>query len=187
MNLPNYNNSTNLSKEGYDSKKVIVDFLGLSYNKEVQDGEIIDMLNLSSDDSPCLTQRPPRKCVSVVSGHDVTFDTPTNLTTKEGKLAWVDGTKFYYDGVEKGTLTAGKKQMVTMINRIIIFPDKKYYDVSAGTLKDLESSYTGTSITFTTNYIEKQVQILVQNSALGMLYTLAVVQQKHKIIKMVLT
>lgn len=61
MKLPTMQNSSNLSKEGYESKKVIVDFLGLSYNKEVQDGEIVDMLNLSSDDSPCLSQRRPRK------------------------------------------------------------------------------------------------------------------------------
>ena len=60
MNLPSYSNGSNLSKEGYESKKVIVDFLGLSYNKEVQDGEIIDMTNLSSDNSPCLSQRKPR-------------------------------------------------------------------------------------------------------------------------------
>ena len=46
MNLPTYDNSQNLAKEGYESRKVIVDFLGLSYCKEVNDGEMVDMQNL---------------------------------------------------------------------------------------------------------------------------------------------
>lgn len=65
------------------------------------------------------------------------------------------GQNSFYDGVEKGTVTAGEKQIVTMINKIIIFPDKKYYDVSAGILKNLESSYQATGMSFATNTITK--------------------------------
>ena len=49
------------------------------------------------------------------------------------KLCWVDGTKFVYDGVVKGTVTAGKKSMAEYFGIILIFPDKKYYNYNTDT------------------------------------------------------
>lgn len=48
-----------------------------------------------------------------------------------------------YDGVEKGNLpAAGEKQMCSVGNRIIIFPDKKYYDTNTAAFGSLDYSYT---------------------------------------------
>lgn len=166
MKLPNYANGSNLSKEGYESKKVIVDFLGLSYNKEVQDGEIIDMLNLNSDNSPCLSQRKPRNKIETtiepfVAANATNCGCPKRLITKDNKLYVITETGFFYknssDEWTKITLEEVDKprQIVTMSNKIIIFPDKKYFEISTSTMKSLEASWeiASSSVTYGSDYI----------------------------------
>ena len=61
-----------------------------------------------------------------------------------------------YDGTEKGILPAsGEKQMCSVGNRIIIFPDKKYYDTATNAFGSLDYAYTqvASDLTFTTTTI----------------------------------
>lgn len=126
----------------------IIEFKGYNANSVVEEGEMSETWNLSTDEYPCLSPRKPRKMVK--DG----LTSPTALHGKT-KLAYVDGTNFLYDGVVKGVVTTGKKQITSIGDRIIIFPDKTYYDISDDVYGTLEKTYTSgaNQITFTTNTI----------------------------------
>jgi hypothetical protein len=142
MKLPYLRN-----KESQSQSKV-VDFKGFNANSMIQEGEMSDTENLSSNEYPCLTLRPPRKMIK--EG----LTAPTALFGKT-QLAYVDGTDFYYNGSKKGIVVAGKKQIASIGDKIIIFPDKTYYDISDNVYGLLEKTYTSSAnqITFTSNTI----------------------------------
>lgn len=104
-------------------------FGGLNNNLSAQDGEIVWMENLSAREFPLLTQRARR-------GLERTVSEPGGVGAGD-KPWWVSGTGFYYDGVHKGTVEKGEKSFAAMGSRIMIFPDKKYYDASADTFGDM--------------------------------------------------
>lgn len=108
----------------------IINFLGYNGTENIKDGEMPNMLNLSSDDFPCISPRPSRELVA-------TLTSPQSIFSANGKLMYVDGTSFIYDGVAKGTVTAGKKCMVEFQKNILIFPDKKYYNPGSGTFGNI--------------------------------------------------
>ena len=68
------------------------EFAGLNHNLGAKDGELWDMRNLCSDYSPLLATRSRRMLYK-------TLQDPGGLFCWD-KLCWVDGTTFYYDGVE---------------------------------------------------------------------------------------
>ena len=92
------------------------EFAGLNHNLGAKDGELWDMRNLCSDYSPLLATRSRRMLYK-------TLQDPGGLFCWD-KLCWVDGTTFYYDGVAKGTVTAGRKTFTALGAYIVIFPDK---------------------------------------------------------------
>ncbi len=65
----------------------------------------------------------------------------------------VDGKDFLYDGRKVGTVTAGEKQFATINTKIVIFPDKVYYDTKEDKFGNLAAEYSGYAgnVTFTTN------------------------------------
>lgn len=102
----------------------------------VQEGQLTDCSNVSSDNFPCLSPRGARTDTN-------TLTSATWLSDSNGVLCWVDGTSFYYNGASKGTVTAGAKSIVEYIwynqpqdryeTIIFIFPDKKYYNITTNT------------------------------------------------------
>ena len=116
-------------------------FKGLNHNLGAKDGELWDMRNLTSDYYPLLATRAPRLLYK-------TLTAPGGLFSWE-KLCWVDGTAFYYDGEQKGTVTAGEKTFAALGAYVVIFPDKAYYNTLTGEFGSLESTWSGPSITFT--------------------------------------
>ena len=118
-----------------------VAFGGLNHNLGAGDGELWDMQNLTSDYSPLLATRQKRRLLQ-------TLMRPNGIFSWDG-LAWVDGTTFYYKGVAKGTVANSKKTFAALGAYIVILPDKKYYNTIADEFGNLESSWTGTSLTFT--------------------------------------
>ena len=105
-------------------KQRIVDFRGLNYNPRIEDGEMRDMQNLTSDQYPALSVRKAR------SESDQTFTDPADMISKGEKLAIIDGNSFYYDGVKKGEFVLpGKKTMAAIQNAIYFFPDGASYDI----------------------------------------------------------
>ena len=129
------------------SKKYLINFKGYNNNPVVEEGELVAMKNLSSSFSPCLSPRESRAVIA-------TYSNPKDLFAKE-KLCVVNGTSFMYDGSVKGTVTAGEKSFVSMGDKILIFPDKKYYDTVEDTFDSLEKSYVSGAgnINFDTNTI----------------------------------
>ena len=99
----------------------------------------VGMTNMCSDDFPYVSSRTPRYKIK----------TATSLTALGAydKLFMVDGTDFIYDGVAKGSVTAGAKQIAALNDNIVILPDNKYYDTVADTFGSLKLSWTG-SISF---------------------------------------
>ena len=58
-----------------------------------------------------------------------TLSSPQAMLCYGEHMAWVDGFSFYYDGEIYGTVTEGEKTMAVLTDRIIIMPDKKYFDI----------------------------------------------------------
>ena len=103
-----------------------IGFKGLNKMPVTESGELTAMTNMSSKYSPCLYPRDSREVIETLTSGTALF--PAN-----GKLCWVDGTSFYYDGVSKGTVTAGAKSIAEYFGTILIFPDAKYYNYVTNT------------------------------------------------------
>lgn len=116
----------------------VSDFAGYNHNLIINDNQMYDMENLSTDLYPIMSQRKPR-------GNLRKITKPNGLYAKE-KLYWVDGTSVYCDGDVIGQVTDGKKQFASMGSYILIFPDKMMYNTQDGTFKSLGNTVqiTGT-------------------------------------------
>lgn len=152
------------------SKKYSVVFRGLNYGEGTQDGEFAETHNLSTDQYPCITQRAER----VVAG---TYTSPTSLHAK-GELVVIndrdktDADIYYGDksfrvySIGSGSniynmnraVKRGKKQIATVGNYVVIFPDKVYIKVPANKSEEiefgsLEWTYIGVGLSFTSSTI----------------------------------
>lgn len=117
-----------------------IKFRGLNHTIGARDGEIWDMRNMTGDHAPVLATRAKRMLYRKL-------ENPGGLYSWEG-LAWVDGTGFYYKGELKGQVTEGKKAFGSLGSKIVILPDKCYYDVAADTFGNMEACWMGGKLTF---------------------------------------
>ena len=108
---------------------------GVNYGTRYNDGELEESRGLSSARYPCLSQRRGRKKAAG-------YTSPTALYAK-GKLCVVDGTDFLYDGRVVGQVTAGEKHITSINTKVVVFPDKVYYDTENETFQALDASYPG--------------------------------------------
>lgn len=141
-----------LSEVQNASKKYGIVFRGINYGEGTQDGEFAQTYNLSTDKYPCITQRAARLEVGK-------FEKPTDIHAK-GELLVIDGEKVLYGGkeIEGASVTPGKKQIATIGNYIVIFPDKKYYKVPTeddedGKFGSMEEECKASGLVFTTSTI----------------------------------
>lgn len=109
-----------------------IGFKGLNRMPVTDSGELAAMTNISSKYSPCLYPRESREVIK-------TLTNGTALFAANGKLCWVDGTNFYYDGVSKGTVTEGPKSIAEYFGTILIFPDKKFYNYVTNTFGNIQN------------------------------------------------
>ncbi|MDR3148846.1 MAG: hypothetical protein LBT88_02350 [Oscillospiraceae bacterium] len=109
-------------------------FGGIDRRKAAADGSIREMRNLTSLNYPLLSVRPRRRLIRQFSGN------PNGLFAHD-KICYVDGTRFFYDGQYKGDVADSPKQLVSLGERIIIFPDKAYYNARIDEFGQLEASY----------------------------------------------
>lgn len=116
------------------TRSVLRQFGGYCHTKTCSDGQFYDMENLSSREAPLLRPRKQR-------GKIRQFSRPNGLFGRD-KLCWVDGTDFYYNGFRVGTVEDSEKQFVGMGAYILIWPDKKYYNIQTGEFGDLGASFT---------------------------------------------
>ena len=130
-----------LTGEAENAKKYIVQFQGLNLGEGSTDGEFSDTENISSVQFPCIAQRPGR----VLCGQ---YTAPTAMHAKEGLLV-IDGTDVKFNGETVGTVTEGRKEMATIGQYIVIFPDRKYYKVDESKFGSMEESYAAGAGTLT--------------------------------------
>ena len=116
------------------TEQQIVRFSGLDYRVGAADGTLADSKNLSSALFPGIYQRGGRS----IYGE---YDSPTSIFSRE-KLCVVDGSDFIYDGEKIGNVTPGEKQMAVVNTKLVIFPDKMYFDLQNKEFKTLEPSVT---------------------------------------------
>lgn len=111
-------------------------FRGLDRRPEAPDGAFADCMNMSSRLFPLASQRHARGVAAQLSA-------PGGVMGKDA-LAWVDGGTLYLGGEPTGLtgLGPGEKQLVSMGARIIVFPDKKYFNTAdPSDFGSLEASY----------------------------------------------
>jgi len=115
------------------TEQATIGFKGLNRMPVTDSGELTAMTNISGMYAPALYPRPSREVVE-------TLTSCTSLFAANGKLCWVDGTHFYYDGDSVGTVTAGAKSIAEYFGIILIFPDAKYYNYDDDEFGDIDSA-----------------------------------------------
>ncbi|MDO4745432.1 MAG: hypothetical protein Q4B18_02630 [Bacillota bacterium] len=123
----------------------ILEFKGYNKKSVIDDGEMRNMYNLSSDEYPCLYQRKPRGIYSEA------YKNPTAMIVKDKKLAVISEGQFYYDGTLYPALKlSDKTQMVAINTRICFFPEKMFFNVKTGEVGNLSSNVVSeTTMTLT--------------------------------------
>lgn len=123
-----------LKDTGRRTKKTIFQFRGVNYSEAVQDGQLEDCRNISSQLFPCLSPRGGRE-------RGTKYENATAVWYKDGLLV-VDGNKLIYNGAVVGTVTPGKKQFANINTKVVIMPDKLVFDTKTGELRGMSAEYT---------------------------------------------
>lgn len=113
-------------------KRRIVTFGGINRLRGFSEGEIYDCSGISHESFPFLTQR--RK-----SENEFPCENPV-AATFGNKECIVANSALYYDRKEVGKLSEGEKSIVQMGNKIVIFPDKMYFDTETEKFSSLEGT-----------------------------------------------
>lgn len=113
-------------------KQAMLAFGGVDYTPGAQSGQWEDTENVSCREYPALVPRESREATDPREGKTATGDV-TALYVYD-QLAMVIGTGFYYgdDPAPKCEVSEGRKQIVTLGDYIIIYPDKVFYSMSGG-------------------------------------------------------
>ena len=92
-------------------------FGGLTNPDRATDGNIVKMENLTSEHYPALSPRTQRRILeSIENCHAFGFF--------DGKLYYVSGTEFYYDGVKMANVEDNDKRILQFPGRLMMLPDK---------------------------------------------------------------
>lgn len=121
------------------TKQQQISFGGLNHNIGASDGQLWDMENMTGDYYPVLASRKRRLLYKTLPEGKALFGW-------EG-LAWVEGNDFYFEGEKRATLTAGPKSFAAIGDYIVIFPDKKYFNIDNYQMADMEAHYLTNTVT----------------------------------------
>lgn len=147
---PGYRRSVLINQVLPPIEERVLEFKGLNRRDVVDEGEMRNMKNLTSDNYPLLTPRKPRGAMRLPAG----VKKPIQLMAKFEKIAMIgltnDGVSFYYDGEEKSEVVGLSEQteMVSINTKLCFFPEKKYIEVTpdgivADSFGDLEVNLEG--------------------------------------------
>ena len=141
------------------TRRQIILFGGVNYSQDTRDGELEESLNLTSAQFPCLSQRAGRWT-------QATYEGATGLYAR-GQICVVRGTDFLYDGKVVGQVTEGAKHFATINTKIVIWPDKVFYDTETEEFGNLEAEYMAYpgNLTFTANTITVPEQSYIDQAA----------------------
>ena len=121
------------------SSDIINEFPGLNLSEKKIPGQLASAMNVSTELYPFLTEDTK---TYKIKEHEGSYGAIA-LCDKLFECVTVGAvTKAYYGGLDTGlALTAGKKRLVRMGTRLIIFPDKKWYDAKSGESGLLEAFF----------------------------------------------
>lgn len=142
------------------TQKTQVRFGGMNHQKSAGDGEWFQTMNLTSDYFPVMASREPRihaldwtengNAVKGMCGGDTLYWAMTNtegIAVNIWKRKLVEG-RYLAEQIPGVSLPVGEKLMVKMGSRLIVFPDKFYYDESDNSQGFLDGHITVNSLTF---------------------------------------
>ena len=127
------------------TEKQVIEFKGYDVQNVIDPGSMRDMKNMSSDEYPCLYQRRPRKTVSDI------YNNPSAILPRDDKLAVCDATSFWYDEeiiFDFESDYEGERIMQAINTRIVIWPDKMFYNTETGEYGSLAAEVHPASVTF---------------------------------------
>lgn len=114
-------------------KRRIVAFGGLNLTQNFSEGEMRDVSGITHEDFPTLTQPPKsEKYLDCSRPTTACFGSEICIAAEDG---------FYYGSEKVGTLTPGEKMIAEIGNKIVIFPDKVYYDTVEKKFLDMEATH----------------------------------------------
>lgn len=126
-------------------KRQVIEFKGYDTQNVIDPGSMRDMKNLTTDEYPNLYQRKQRGIYS-----DIYYQ-PSAILARKEKLAVCDAKSFWYDGVRKFDFDLdydGERQMQAINTRIVIYPDKMYYNTETDEYGTLGAVANPTSVMF---------------------------------------
>lgn len=125
------------------SRDMVQSFLGLNRKLRADEGEWVDMKNMTGDYAPVFGVRRPRGIVKTLSD-------PGGLIAKDA-LCYVDDHSLYVNDleVEGLVLTGGEKTLLGMGAYILIWPDKKWYNTANGSYGSMENLAEVSNVTYT--------------------------------------
>lgn len=129
---PGYKESRLINTYLAPMEERIIEFKGLNRRDYVEEGEMSDMKNLTSDNYPLLTPRKLRGTYTLPTGVDL----PLHIMTRYEKIALIaldenEHVNFYYDGTKVNSVT-GLDESTTMVainTKICFFPQKTYLEL----------------------------------------------------------
>lgn len=109
-----------------------IEFKGINRRSHVNEGEMSDMLNLTSDSYPLLRPRMLRGQMTLPAG----VSKPLSIITKYERIAMIaeksnQSVAFYYDGTEITAVNnlTSDTEMVAINNKICFFPQKTFLQI----------------------------------------------------------
>lgn len=124
-----------LSRSSGRKQQQTVQFGGINYSQNFRDGELRSSRNLTADYSPCLHPRAARK--TVLSG----LTDAESIFALNGKLYIAENGMLKEGDMEIMSLSPGKKHIVSVNTKIVVFPDQKWYDTETGETGTLYAAY----------------------------------------------
>lgn len=139
-------------------KRSMIGFGGLNLIQSYSPGEMRDCIGISHKEFPAITQRQKSETVfNCQSPRAVIFAGKECVAADDG---------LYYDRKKVGELKPGKKQIAALGSKIVVFPDKVYYDTQEEKFADLCGkceTYEAT-VTFTDTSITLPATHVIQSS-----------------------
>jgi len=138
-----------LPYQNRESESQVVSLRGLNLTDNYKDGSLSDSVNISFERYPFLSTKNGRG--------DTSFTDVTDITSYNGLIyvKKVNGVRhLFYNNIDRGSLSDTDKQFAFIINRMVIWPDKKVMNLTDGTISDMEASVTHSgTVTYTENGI----------------------------------
>lgn len=118
---------------GGSLKSTLSIFGGLNRRLGAAAGELTDCKGLGANAYPALSPRAGR-------GVYGTYTSPTDIFEWDGHVVIVDGYNLLLDGKVIGNVSAGKKQFAVVNTRLVVWPDKVYYNFEDNTFHQMDVS-----------------------------------------------